>query len=143
MTWANRFQEFVPNWSDPENIEAPIYDLGNISDVPVSMIVSENDQSCYWSEAYNQSLEIKSMANFVTLKEQDHYIYGWYSGPDFTSLMLREITTEVPDQIFREEVTLTFEGLEYFTTQQKIWIGVGSVLVVGGIVVLVWWLVTK
>ena len=53
MTWANRFQEFVPNWSDPENIEAPIYDLGNISDVPVSMIVSENDQSCYWSEAYN------------------------------------------------------------------------------------------
>ena len=83
------------------------------------------------------------MANFVTLKDQDHYIYAWYSGSDFTSLVLRELTTEVPDQVFREEVELTFEGVEFFTTSQKIWIGVGSVAIVSGIAVLVWWLVTK
>ena len=83
------------------------------------------------------------MANFVTLKEQDHGIYGWYSGPDFTRLILREISTEVPDQVFREEVQLSMEGLQYFTTSQKIWIGVGSVAIVSGIAVLVWWLVTK
>jgi len=43
MTWANRFQEFVPDWSDPENIEAPLYQLGQISDVSVSMLVGEVD----------------------------------------------------------------------------------------------------
>ena len=52
MTWANRFQEFVPDWSDPENIEAPLYELSNISDVTISMIASEFDAPCPLIEAY-------------------------------------------------------------------------------------------
>ena len=40
---AKRFQEYVDNWSSPDNIEGTLYPIDTIDTVPVSIFAAEND----------------------------------------------------------------------------------------------------
>ena len=40
---AKRFQEYVDNWSNPDNIEGTLYPIDTIDTVPVSIFAAQND----------------------------------------------------------------------------------------------------
>ena len=68
ISQARRFQEFVEDWDYPNNYEAPLYPMEDISIIPVSMIIASDDPVCPAERAYELADRISTMANVVTLK---------------------------------------------------------------------------
>ena len=68
MVEATRFQEYVENWSNPGNMEAPLYPIDSISKVPVSIYVGEDDFLCTPKVSEEYSKQMATLQNFYTFK---------------------------------------------------------------------------
>lgn len=89
--WANVFQEFVDDWSDPDNIYGKPYQIEEIEDVEVSLIVARNDQICPYGQAETLAARIPSLVNFRTIEDEDHFFFSYYSGDSYVNLLKREL----------------------------------------------------
>ena len=43
---TQRFQEFVEDWAYPDTYEAPLYPVEEISEMPISLLIAELDETC-------------------------------------------------------------------------------------------------
>ena len=73
---AVRFQEYVENWSNPGNMEAPLYRIDQISKVPVSIYVGEIDFICTPQVAEEYSEQFGTLQNYYNIKGAGHL---WFS----------------------------------------------------------------
>lgn len=64
------------------------------------MIVGEFDEPCPPSEAIKYATNMTaSMANYITLADQGHGIFSYYSGDDYMAILNAELNSTAPDSM--------------------------------------------
>ena len=108
---ANRFQEYVDDWSYPDKIEAPLYPIDQISKVPVSMFVADQDSVCKPGVAETFSSQFQTLQNYYTLKGAGHNYFGFQAyKADFMDILVKELADVVSSTPNRQELELEMFG---------------------------------
>ena len=81
MTAAQRFQHYVEDWAYPDQYEAELYPLGELSKIPISLIYGETDNICTAEKALELAEELNPdvLCSVIEMEGHGHVfpIYGW------------------------------------------------------------------
>ena len=95
-TYADRFQEYAPNWEDGER-ETALIDLSSINKVPISMLVGTADMTCPYDRAVETAGIIGDMVvHFESIEGEDHGYFGSANDDWFMNLVISQL--QIPSE---------------------------------------------
>ena len=91
---TQRWQQFVEDWDYPDNWSAPEYEPSNIKTVPISLIVSENDDICTSKRAAWLAEQLQTLQSHVFIEGWNHYQYSYSSQPEYLDILFNAVLAE-------------------------------------------------
>ena len=90
---TGRFQEFADNWTEGEYL-TPLTPLENITEVPVTMFIAPNDDTCTLDIAMEEGSRIRSKVENVVIDGYDHTSFAFSVDQDFMDLLMDHLQVE-------------------------------------------------
>ena len=116
---TRRFQHFVEDWAHPDNYEAELYDLSNVT-MPMSLFIGEKDGACSLEMAKWLSDEVNALQNYYVFKGAGH---GWPISEDSVQYMDLIVNEVYSDTLLQEPNRMTFHKKKDFTGSESLLTG--------------------